>query len=162
VRWKRPLFVMLLAVLVGFAGYGAWQLFETRAPASCQVCRRPVHAGSKTVGLVGGKQEVFCCPACALAQARQARANLRVLALTDFSTGEAIRPEEAWVVQGSDVNPCHAPEARFTADKHPLERHFDRCEPSVLAFASEQAALAFAREHGGAVTRFDALRAGPH
>jgi hypothetical protein len=156
---KRLLFTALVAVLAGFAGYGAWQLFEARAQASCQVCRRAIHGGSKTVAIVAGKQEVFCCPACALAQARQSGANLRVLSLSDFSSGQALRPDQAWVVRGSDVSPCHAPEARLTPDKHPLERAFDRCEPSLLAFASAEAARAFARDHGGAVLPFAELQA---
>lgn len=157
-RLRGLLFAALLAVLVGFTGYGAWRLFEARHPATCQVCRRAIHAGAKTVATVDGKREVFCCPACALAQARQSGARLRVLSLADFSSGKAIRPDEAWVVQGSDINPCHAPEVRFTPDKHPLERHFDRCQPSLLAFASEEAARAFVREHGGAAMPFAALQ----
>lgn len=158
---RRLMFRALLAVLVGFTGYGAWRLFEAGEPATCQVCRRAIHAGSKTVATVGGKREVFCCPACALTEARQSGASFRVLSLTDFSSGEAIRPDEAWVVQGSDVNLCYEPEARFMPDKHPLERHFDRCQPSLLAFASEEAARAFARDHGGVPVRFAALQPEP-
>lgn len=158
--WKRGLFAGLFAVLMVLAGYGAWRVFASREPAACQVCLRPIHRGSKTVADVGGKREVFCCPACALTQGRQSGASIRVLSLTDFSSGEAIGPEQAWVVRGSDVSPCHAPEARFSPDKHPLERHFDRCEPSLLAFASEEAALAFGQQHGGVVLRFADLEPG--
>jgi nitrous oxide reductase accessory protein NosL len=39
-------------------------------------------------------------------------------------------------------------------DNQPLEAHFDRCTPSVLAFRDQPAATAFAGGHGGRVVKF--------
>jgi hypothetical protein len=57
-------------------------------------------------------------------------------------------------VRNSDVNPCLRHHPAVDENSQPLEAHFDRCSPSVLAFQDQKAAAAFASEHGGQVVRF--------
>jgi hypothetical protein len=73
--------------------------------------------------------------------------------LTDYLTGAKIAPEEAYIVRESDVNPCLEHKPALSEAKQPLHLHFDRCVPSLLAFADQQQAMSFAREHGGRVLR---------
>jgi hypothetical protein len=58
------------------------------------------------------------------------------------------------MVRDSEVNPCREHQAHLGEHKHPLSTEFDRCAPSVLAFSSRDAALSFARKHGGQVLTF--------
>jgi hypothetical protein len=44
------------------------------------------------------------------------------------------------------------------SSKHAQHASFDRCSPSLLAFGERRDAEAFAMKHGGAVSRFNAVR----
>jgi nitrous oxide reductase accessory protein NosL len=57
-------------------------------------------------------------------------------------------------VKGSDVNMCAQAHEMIDADKRPADVHYDRCAPSILAFAQEGEAIQFSREHGGTVHSF--------
>ncbi len=143
---------LIVLIMVG-AGlvYVAWHLTRSTTDAVCQVCNRPIHMETRTVALVGGKREVFCCPTCAISAARQAGKTLKFLKFTDYATGWPVEPEDAFLVRGSDVNPClaHEPEMLTDMEKRPAALTFDRCAPSILAFATRDAAEAFIEEHGG-------------
>lgn len=146
----------LLGVLlsVGLAAYAGWYYVHERSSHICNACLRPVHAVSKTVAIAGsGAKATYCCPACALSEHQQTAKPLRLVELTDFLTGQAIEPPQAYLVRNSDVNSCrHHDEATpITADKRPLHVHYDRCSPGILSFVGRDAAVRFAAEHGGEV-----------
>jgi hypothetical protein len=42
----------------------------------------------------------------------------------------------------------------LSADKRPADLRYDRCAPSIYAFAQQSEAAQFARAHGGAVMLF--------
>ena len=151
--------IVLLALLVGVGGliYTAWQWKEGSRSASCRVCQRHLHAGSQVVALQQGRKEAFCCPTCAVTLGRQAGQAVTVVELTDFETGSRIAPDEAYVVQGSDVNLCLQHPMLTDSQKQPASMQFDRCSPSVLAFSSRETAAAFRQEHGGRLLPFSAL-----
>ena len=151
--------IILLALLVAVGGgiYTAWQWREGSRSASCRVCQRHLHAGSQVVALWQERQEAFCCPTCAVTLGRQAGQAVTVVELTDFETGSRIAPDEAYVVQGSDVNLCLQHPMLTDSQKQPASMQFDRCSPSVLAFSSQQAAETFRQEHGGRLLPFSAL-----
>jgi hypothetical protein len=111
------------------------------------------------VALVEGERVGFCCPACALSQHQQSGAALEVVGLTDHLTGEPLAPAKAYLVRGSDVNSCSHQAAALAPDKHPVQAHYDRCSPSLLAFSSESAARGFVRDHGGHIIVFPKLAA---
>lgn len=146
---KSLLSVVALAVLFA-AGY--W-LLQTTAPAECRVCRREIHAAARAVIEVDGKREVVCCVRCAMTLDEQERRPVRVVEVTDYVRHTALAPGEAFYVEGSRIVLCRSHEPHVDETKHPQARVFDRCEPSVYAFARREEADAFAAENGGAVVR---------
>ena len=142
--------VLLLAIL----GYAGWRTFSYSNPDECYVCKRPIHAHSKTIAIANGHARLFCCPACALSQHEQAGKPIQVTQLTSFLNGKALAPEDAYVVKGSNVNTCERTQALIQADKRSADLRYDRCAPSLIAFAQRDEALQFAREHGGEVEPF--------
>ena len=84
---------------------------------------------------------------------------MHVVEFTDYLSNGAVKPESGFVVRNSDVNPCLQHLPAVGENNQPLEAHFDRCSPSVLAFQDQKAAIAFASEHEGQVVRFSAFAA---
>jgi len=82
---------------------------------------------------------------------------IKITQLTSFTTGKAISPDSAYVVQGSNVNMCATKHEVMDADKRPADLRYDRCAPSLIAFAQRDEAAEFAREHGGEVKPFTQL-----
>ena len=150
---RRALLAGFSLLLVVAAGFGAWRTISHRAQESCQACARPIHSHSRTVAMVDGERRWFCCPSCAFSEHSQSGARVTIVELTDYLTGAKIAPEEAYIVRESDVNPCLEHKPALSEAKQPLHLHFDRCVPSLLAFADQQQAMSFAREHGGRVVR---------
>ena len=144
----------IVAVVTLAAGYAGWRVYERTQPEQCYACQRPIHAHSRTVASDRGSSRLFCCPACALSEQRQEGKTVRVTELTAFLSGAKLAPDNAYVVKGSDVNMCAQAHEMVGADKRPAGVDYDRCSPSLLAFAQEREATQFAREHGGTVHPF--------
>ena len=148
--------IVAILVLAGL-GYSTWHFVKERSAQSCKVCMRPVHSHMKTAAIVDGKRSIYCCPACALSEHQQSGNPVQVVELTDYLSNGAMKPEGSFVVRNSDVNPCLQQHPAVGENNQPLESHFDRCTPSVLAFQDQKAAAAFAGEHGGQVVGFSAF-----
>lgn len=153
-RWKTVLFGFVVIVALAGLGYTGWRYVEQRNAQSCKACTRPVHYHMKTVGVVDGRPSVYCCPACALSDHQQSGKPVVVVELTDYFTNSPLRPESSYVVRNSDVNPCLQLNPAVGESHQPLESHFDRCSPSVLAFQDQRSANSFANKHGGQVVTF--------
>jgi len=138
---------------VAVAGVGIFQWQQRREENICHHSWRDIHPGVLTIGEVDGKQERFCCPACALTTAMQTGKPVRILRLTDFNTQKPLDPKEAFLVRGSDANLCAHPHPLTDQDKQSFPVHFDRCLPSMVAFGTVQKAEAFQQEHGGEMLR---------
>ena len=149
---------VMMAVVLGL-GYAGWRISRSSEPQVCQVCSRPIHAHSRTVGLVADRRELFCCPACALTTHDQNGRPVRIVELTAYETSSPLSPSQAYIVRGSDVNACAQQHGPVDQDKQPTIVHFDRCSPSLLAFVGREAATRFAKEHGGKVLSFSELAA---
>jgi hypothetical protein len=153
---RKSIVVSLIAILVvAGLGYSTWRFVAERSGQSCKACARPVHAHMKTVAILDGKRATYCCPACALSAHQQSGKPGQVVELTDYLNNTPLKPEDGYLVRNSDVNPClqhHHPDV--SENSQPLESHFDRCSPSVLAFQDQKTASAFAGEHGGQVVKF--------
>jgi len=141
--------VLLIAAL-GLAGY--WYLQHTQ-PESCRICQRPIHAQARAVIEENGKREPVCCVRCAFRQHEQQHVALRLLEVTDYVSGRPLVPEDAYYVEGSRIVLCERHEPLLDETKHAHERVFDRCFPSLYAFARAEEARAFAADNGGAVRR---------
>lgn len=150
-RWLVGAFGVLAGSTLGYAG---WRAFRSDSVGECYACKRPIHAHSKTVAFADGRSRVFCCPACALSEQEQTGKPITITRLTSFLTGEPIAPQNAYVVRGSDVNMCIRDRRMIDSDKRPAALHFDRCAPSLNAFAQLSEAQQFARQHGGEVVPF--------
>ncbi len=118
----------------------------------CGVCEREIHGSVRaTLTLDSGRQLGACCPRCALHYGRENSGAVRGIGVKDYASGELLRLERAWLVEGSDVTPClHLPPLRDDSGA-PLHLCYDRCMPSLIAFRDEAAARAFLAEHGGTV-----------
>ena len=146
---------IVVVLLVGLA-YAGLSMSRSTAPA-CQICRRAVHKDMRTVAFVGDEREIFCCPTCALSAGAQLHKRVRFEELSDFVTGRVLRPASAFAVKGSDLIPCVHKEAMLDHDGQPAVSLFDRCSPSIIAFADRRQAVRFAAEHGGSVDTFSHL-----
>lgn len=153
----RKIVLWVSLVAAGGLACTAWPWGSGSGSDNCRVCQRHLHAGSQVVALREGRPEAFCCPTCAVTLGRQAGQAVTVVELTDFETGSGIAPEQACLVQGSDINLCRQHPVLTDAQKQPASMQFDRCSPSVLAFSSQEAAEAFRQEHGGRLLPFSAL-----
>ena len=152
---RRVWFVGLTVVLAVLAlGYAGWTTFAHADADQCYACKRPIHAHSKTVAFTDGRSRLFCCPACALSQQQQTGKPISITQLTSFLTGKALSPDNSFVVKASDVNMCEHKKELIDADKRPADLRYDRCAPSLIAFAERSDAVQFAREHGGEVMPF--------
>jgi hypothetical protein len=153
-RARRFAIFAIVAVVALGVGFAAWRVYLQAQPEQCYACQRPIHAHSRTVAFAKGSSRLFCCPACALSEQRQEGKAVRVTELSAFMSGAKLSPNDAYVVKGSDVNMCAQAHEMIDADKRPVDVHYDRCAPSLLAFAQEREAIQFSREHGGTVLPF--------
>jgi hypothetical protein len=126
-----------------------------RRAASCAVCGRDECGNvTFTLHLQGGRSVETCCPRCGLHAIEQRRLEVASLEVRDFDTARTIDARAAFYVEGSDVSPCSSMHgASPPRDERGccLRTVYDRCLPSVLAFASSARAAEFARGHGGTV-----------
>lgn len=148
--------VMSIIVLALLTAGGYWLLQKT-APAECKVCRREIHAAARAVIEVDGKQEAVCCVRCAMTLDEQEQKPVRLVEVTDYFRRRALAPKDASYVEGSRIVMCQSHEPHMDETKHAQARVFDRCEPSVYAFARREEAEAFAAQNGGAVRSFAEL-----
>jgi hypothetical protein len=148
--------IAAVAAVAALAASG-WRVLESRDSSLCRVCERPVHGNTRAQAVVGGSSRPYCCPACALSEHMQSGLPAEVVLLTDFDTGRPLAPKDAVVVRGSDVRSCSHAATPIAEDKRRIEMIYDRCSPSLLAFASRAAAERFAASHGGEVVEFRTL-----
>ena len=158
-RTKNWLWAIALIVCVLGLGYAGWRAVRRSEAEECFACKRPLHAHSKTLAIVNGHTGTFCCPACALSEHGQEGKPIVITRLTAYLTGQDLSPDQAYIVRGSDVNECVKSEGLVDPDKQQAHLHFDRCRPSMLAFARQDEAAKFSMEHGGQVLKFNDLRA---
>jgi hypothetical protein len=144
--------------LIGFGAgiaFFAWTIFSTSRMNVCIACKRPIHAETRTVALVDGHKTVLCCPGCTRILRERRGRRVEVVTVTDYSSGEPLDARAAFVVAGSDVNLCLEHTLHVDAARQPVPRSFDRCSPSMIAFAKPDDAREFQREHGGELIAAD-------
>lgn len=150
----------LVAILAGAAlgGPRAYRWATAPPHGYCAVCRRQEHSDSVVRLRAEGEAEMeVCCLSCALSYGRQVSKPVTVTAVTDHDSGRQLDPGQALFVVGSDVSPCthHTGPLRLEGESVPV--HWDRCLPSVLAFATPETAEAFRHRHGGQVRSLQEL-----
>ncbi len=153
---KLSAFLASALVVIALAGGGYWLLQRTQ-PEDCSICRREIAAQARAVVEVGGKREPVCCARCAFTFEGQEHKPVRLLEVTDYVSTRPLAPKDAIFVVGSRVVLCEKHEPLLDENKQAHPRVFDRCEPSIYAFARREDAEAFARENGGTLERLPAL-----
>jgi hypothetical protein len=160
---RRNILLAVLAVVVGLAAAAAaprlGQWWMAAPHGYCPICRRHEH-GDSVVKLQAQGEGVIeaCCLSCALSYGRQTSKPVTILSVTNHETGKPLNPDNATFVLGSEVSPCthNAQQLRLEAEALPVQ--WDRCLPSILAFATRESADAFRAQHGGTLRSFQELQ----
>ncbi len=145
-----------LIVLAGLFA-GGYSLMKRRDQAYCQICRRHIHPEVRVVAVIGGTTRTVCCAHCAITEGRQEGKPVRLISVTDYPTGQMLKPEEAWFVDGSRKVACEHDMAKMDEMKQAERLAFDRCSPGTFAFRDRKAAEDFVADNGGVVLRLPEL-----
>jgi hypothetical protein len=148
--------VVLLAIASALV-YAGWTIWTSSSSQVCRVCNRPIHDMTRTVGLMDGKREVFCCPTCALTEHHQSGEKVKLVEVSDFNTRSPLAPSNATFVAGSDLNCCVEDHVLLGQHEQVSPMEFDRCSPSIFAFAQRKEAETFQKQHGGTILSFEDL-----
>src|SRR5512143_1842993 len=155
------LIAALLVLRITAIAVGSCVWFWWTAPTAgyCPICQRHEH-GDSVVKLQATGEGVIeaCCLSCALRYGRQTSKPVTILSVTNHETGKPLAPDTATFVVGSDVSPCTHNKEQLRIEDAALPVHWDRCLPSILAFASREAADAFYAQHGGRLRSFHELK----
>lgn len=132
----------------------------SRGGKVCAVCQREeCKAMAFRMTLDNGKTIETCCPRCGLHYIESNKQHAGALEATDFATGYWLDATRAVFVSGSDMRPCAMPESRRDAQGCCMYLQYDRCLPSLVAFADKPAAVEFQKQHGGEIVALDKLAA---
>jgi hypothetical protein len=148
--------IIALAVVIG-ALSAAWYLTHQRPPEYCQLSDRPIHPHMLTVVRVKDKKRYACCARCALTYQEQTGIPTDIVEVTDYISGRPLDATKAYFASGSRVEPCCPPPINREEGRMPYMRMFDRCSPSLLAFADRNEAQAFIAKNGGTLTTLSEL-----
>jgi len=123
----------------------------------CEVCKRVIHPETSfKIVRAEGSTQTTCCPRCGLAAVIQNGG--RVLEAVDFSSKKRVGAAEAIYLEGSDIMEC-CTDTGFRADEGAYrEMAYDRCMPSLLAFARREDADMVRQKHGGRIISFEEAR----
>jgi hypothetical protein len=121
-----------------------------RGAQMCGACGREIHPALRVTLQLEGRRDLHaCCPRCALHFRNEGEVKVVGVRVSDYVSGGPLAIESAWLVEGSDETPCVHGAPPAGEGGVPLHRCYDRCVPSLIAFAGEAAARAFMVEHGG-------------
>lgn len=124
----------------------------------CAVCERDECKGlAFRVTLENGKSVETCCPRCALHYLETNHQQARQMEATDFTTGHWLDASRAIYISESDVHPCATLETRRDPQGCCMLKTYDRCLPSLVAFAAKDQAAAFQKVHGGKLVAFQEI-----
>jgi hypothetical protein len=146
--WLPVLAVLLIAL----------PLPSCSGKAVCDVCKRAECAAMTfRIEYANGESQQTCCPRCGARALDEAGGReVRRLEAHDFATGRPIDARQAMYVDGSDMEHCSGDRDSPSPDSG-RSLHYDRCLPSLVAFATREDAAAFMQEHGGRLRGFDEL-----
>ncbi len=157
-RWKIGTFVGLgvicLAVLLG---YFVWAGRIAGGKPVCEVCKRRIQTETSfRIERMDGSMRAVCCPRCGLTAVIHHGG--RALDAVDFTTKKQIAAAEAIYLEGSDIMEC-CTNTGFRSDEGAYQKmEYDRCMPSLLAFARREDAEVVRQKHGGKILSFEEAR----
>lgn len=148
---KASLYALLVVLLFAALFASGYWAMNRHSAMVCGFCQRHVTPQARVVAEVGGHRRVACCVHCALTEGRQEKKPVRFIEVTDYHTGETLKPEQAWYVDGSRIVVCEHNMTKMDETKQAMSMSFDRCSPGTFAFRDRQAAEMFVAENGGIV-----------
>ena len=148
---------IIATVILSAVSLGAWYAWRQQRPEHCELSGRVIHENMRTIVRIDGKTIHACCPRCPITAARQTNAKVEFVRVTDYVSSQPLDPAEAYYVSESRITVCRAPRIKLDEARTPYVQLFDRCGPSLLAFAREDEARAFMAENGGNLKRLPDL-----
>jgi len=155
---KTGVFVGLAVICVtALLGYYVWVGKIAGGKPTCEVCKRVIHTETSfKIVQADGSMKATCCPRCGLAAIIQNGG--RALEAVDFSSKKRIGAAEAIYLEGSDIMEC-CTDTGFRSDQGAFQQmEYDRCMPSLLAFARREDAEMVQQKHGGQIISFEEAR----
>ena len=152
---KRILTAAFVVGLVIGAGFLVHRWETPRHPSVCQICGREISKQTEFRIETAHGTIHACCPRCALHHVVHHPGEARKELATDLNTGRLIAAQSAYYDEGGDVQYCtaHTPAVERTPMGVQM-RTYDRCLPTLVAFATEDEAEAYRRQHGGRVVTY--------
>ncbi len=151
--------IVLLFIVAGLLIAGRWSLHEA-AQESCGICQRHINPQAGVIAEVGTRRVHVCCAHCAITEGRQEHKPVRLIEVTDYTSGSKLDPSKAWYVDGSRVVACTHDMSQMNEMKQMDMTAFDRCSPGTFAFSSREAAESFMAKNGGVIHSLQEMLAG--
>lgn len=148
---RASLYSLLALVAVAGLFAGGYWVMHRRSEAVCGFCYRHIHPQAGVLAEVGGRTRFVCCAHCARTEGQQESKPVRLIEVTDYVSGQKLKPEQAWYVDGSRKVACEHTMSMTDETKHAEQMVFDRCSPGTFAFRERRAAAEFVRTNGGVV-----------
>lgn len=151
---------LAVLVLAALFAMGCDRLESWLHPEQCALSGRPIRAGMGAEVRIDGRENSVqaCCLRCAITFAQQTGQKIRVLSVTDYVSHNQVRPDRAFYLSQSSVAPCSGPRVAVPASRREASSQvWDRCMPSVIAFADSDVALQFQKDAGGFLKSFAEL-----
>jgi DeoR family transcriptional regulator, copper-sensing transcriptional repressor len=146
--------VVVIVLLLGLLFYLVETGHFAGGKSLCAVCQRPLHrAVAFTLLSSTGKTMETCCPRCGLRVVVDGKAS--PISATDFSNGKTIPAKSAFYLEGSQIMECCASPTLRGEHGIVCEMHFDRCQPSLVSFASYDEAQQYQSTQGGHMIRYE-------
>jgi hypothetical protein len=157
-HWKIGTFVGLAVIcLAALLAYFVWEGRIAGGKPVCEVCKRIIHTETSfRILRPDGSMKAVCCPRCGLAAVIQNGG--RVLEAVDYSSKKRIQAAEAIYLEGSDIMECCSSTGFRSDEAAYREMDYDRCMPSLLAFARREDAEIVQQKHGGRIISFEEAR----
>jgi hypothetical protein len=155
-RVKSVLAIGAALVVIAAIAVGTYQWQGSQAPKLCQICGRDIPKQTTFRMETTHGTIMACCPRCAMHHIVHHPGLVRQAWATDLDSGHMIPAESAYYDEGGDVQYC-------TAHKSPVERTpvgvqmrtYDRCLPTLVAFATRNEAEVYREKHGGRVLTYN-------
>jgi hypothetical protein len=157
-HWKIGAFVGLaLVCLAALLGYLVWSGRIAGGKPVCEVCKRFIQTKTSfRIARPDGSMQAVCCPRCGLTAV--IKNGGRALDAVDFTTKKRVGAAGAIYLEGSDIMECCTGMGFRSADGAYQTMEYDRCMPSLLAFARRDDAEMVQQEHGGNILSFEEAR----
>lgn len=149
-----------LLLIVGLLAVGSLIFFFypgiRSTDGKCKLCAEEIHEGMRyTVALSDGGKIKTCCPTCGLHLQVHEPGKVAFAYATDYATGKTIDAARAFYLEGSDVHHCDPQRMMRNETGGIYTMDWHRCDPSLVAFGSREAAAVFQTRRGGRILSFE-------